>query len=158
MQIFVEPNNRQNKGHVKYISQKKKRRIHTVHMLWSHGCFFPLVKFLIFSSNYYDDNARIHILVFISHFLNTDKTKDKLQSIHIHKVKFLRFYLLRDTYLIQFLIFHELEDSCSTVPSGGGGGRLLAPPIFSKFITTPHCTFCARDSNACPKDFDEVTL
>lgn len=158
MQIFVEPNNRQNKGHVKYISPEKERRIHTVHMLWSHGCFFPLVKFLIFSSNYYDDNARIHILVFISHLLNTDKTKDKLQSIHIHKVKFLRFYFLRDTYLIQFLIFHELEDSCSTVPSGGGGGRLLAPPIFSKFITTPHCTFCARDSNACPKDFDEVTL
>ena len=129
-----------------------------MHMLWSHGCFFQLVKFLIFSSNYYDDNARIHILVFISHFLNTDKTKDKLKSIHIHKVKFLRFYFLRNTYLIQFLIFHELEDSCSTVPSGGGGGRLLAPPIFSKFITTPHCTFCARDSNACPKDFDEVTL
>ena len=129
-----------------------------MHMLWSHGCFFPLVKFLIFSSNYYDDNARIHILVLISHLLNTDKTKDKLQSIHIHKVKFLRFYFLRDTHLIQFLIFHELEDSCSNVPSGGGGGRLLAPPIFSKFITTPHCTFCARDSNACPKDFDEVTL
>lgn len=74
-------------------------------MLWSHRCFFPLVKFLIFSSNYYDDNARIHILVFISHLLNTDKTKDKLQSIHIHKVKFLRFYFLRDTYLIQFWYF-----------------------------------------------------
>jgi len=45
-----------------------------------------------------------------------------------------------------------------TLPSGGGGGGLLAPPIFSKFITTPHWTFCTSDSKACPKDFDDVTL
>ena len=44
-------------------------------------------------------NARIHILVFISHLLNTDKIKDKLQSIHIHKVKFLRFYFFVKRYV-----------------------------------------------------------
>lgn len=46
-----------------------------------------------------------------------------------------------DLEMLDKIYFVDLKAKIVTLPSGGGGGGLLAPPIFSKFNTTPHCTF-----------------